>query len=1094
MVLALSATAVAARAADDSRVTFGVGYSAWQESYIETALNQTYPARYYDRDDDMPLDPGELRKRDEVCVGDIRDMSAEQLARCAVRKKYDVPSGDALPGAVLIRVDPAADDVVFEVPGPASEENEKEWTAFVISTMGSVGKPIVQGLCMAWRAQRGANVADPPQVAGCAGVSELVANFVSRGAENLRDGEFRDPHAWGADLLAAVVAGGLAWLWEYKLVGVVQNDGRAFFQAVIAAPIQQMAQGVGRACPGCKKYFGSVYHVFYDAIFQQLPLTGSPTGSPTPTPRGLSALRVMPLGDSITYGVGVQDPEGTGYRARLWNGLADEAVLDFVGSQSSGTLPDKNHEGHPYWRIDQIGQLVECAIPRHRPNVVLLHIGTNDMSYNVDVAGAPARLDALISKIVRLAPETTVLVAQLVPAYNQGTNNQVQAYNAAIPGIVARHRAAGERVRVVDMSAVTRADLTDSVHPNAEGYRKMADAFLGAVKAARTEGIIVDPVAGDAGACTPTTGKAPDSLSDDSTASGTGWRWQGLVAPGVGATRDRVHFADVDGDGLDDYLVLDDQAKVKAWTNAHTLGDGYGWRYRGVVATGVGAVPENVRFADVDGDTLDDYLVLDGTGRVSAWINEYTPAGNFGWSYAGVIATGVGATREQVRFADLSGDGKDDYLVVDDQGRVTAYANEYHGGGTYGWSWMGQVASGVGATRDRVRFADVNGDARDDYLVVHDEAHVNVWLNTVPRVVVQAPGGRPPTIEWQNHGRTLTARGANRDQVRFADVNGDGKEDYLLVDSAGRAAAALNDQYGRPQAWDWQGVVGQNPDTSTSNGMVDLTGDGRADWIAVRSDGTVAAWINRQSQGGGYGWDYAGRITTGVTPGRERVRFADVDGDGKDDYLVLDDNGATRAWINKYAPSSGFGWDYAGVIAPGAGAPKEQVRFADLDGDRKDDYVVLDGDGALKVWLNRRTTGYGWDYAGRIGPGLHTARDEIHLADLNGDFRADYLLVDSAGRVWAWLNHYRDGRFGWWFDGLVASGVGASGSQVRFADLNGDRRADYLVESPNGQIRAWTFHGYVVAQDAPMPEAPTTPDVDVDLDPCALVVANRLPC
>ncbi|ABW15785.1 hypothetical protein Franean1_6448 [Parafrankia sp. EAN1pec] len=61
------------------------------------------------------------------------------------------------------------------------------------------------------------------------------------------------------------------------------------------------------------------------------------------------ALRVLPLGDSITYGVGT--PDNSSYRARLWDLLDDDADdLDFVGSQDTGTLPDTDNEGHP--RLD----------------------------------------------------------------------------------------------------------------------------------------------------------------------------------------------------------------------------------------------------------------------------------------------------------------------------------------------------------------------------------------------------------------------------------------------------------------------------------------------------------------------------------------------------------------------------------------------------------------------------------------------------------------------------------------------------------------------------------------------------------------------
>nr|WTA65562.1 FG-GAP-like repeat-containing protein [Micromonospora sp. NBC_00855] len=1091
VLVSVGLVATPAGAADAYTQVYEFSYPANEEPLIEEGLNENYDAQYYDSDQGFLIEHNDdLFKRGVLCEGDIKQLSAEELGECLVRKVYDVPTSNDAPDDFRIELRPGENRVAVTIhDDKPPSANGETWAHFGFTAGITVATLLIRSACLSGALNRQVDAGNTVMKGLCVGIAEFLSNFLLKAVQSHYDGTLGDGHTWGANTLAAAVAGKFAFLWEHPLQGAIVRDGGTFWTNV-ANVLNAVWAGLSRACVVCGGVFGAAYQGLSAAIS---------TTFRAILPRGETALRVMPLGDSITYGVGVSDPEGTGYRARLWSGLSDAPVLDFVGSMNSGTLPDRNHEGHPWWRIADIDRQVDCVIPRYRPNVVLLHIGTNDMQFNDAVDDAPARLEGLIGKIVRLAPETTVLVAKLVPAFNTGANNNVQRYNAAIPGVVDRFRAAGKRVRLVDMGAVTRADLTDTVHPNAEGYRKMADAFLGAVRSARAENLIEDPVGASPVACGGEVSKVPDSVSGDTSAQGEGWRWQGVVASGVGANRDRVQFADVDGDGLDDYLVLDDQARVKAWTNAHTLGGGFGWRGRDTIATGVGAVPENVRFADVDGDGLDDYLVVDGTGRVSAWINQFTPGTGFGWDYAGVIATGVGATRDQIRFADFTGDGLDDYLVVDGSGRITAYSNEFHPGGAYGWSSLGLVAAGVGAARDRVRFADLNGDARDDYLVVHDEGHVKVWLNTVPRFVVQAPGHPTPRIEWQNHGQTLTATAANRDQVRFADLNGDGKDDYLLVDSTGKAVGALNDRYGQPDTWDWQGVVGQNPNADTTSGMVDLTGDGRADWVAIRADGTVAAWTNRLTQGGGYGWDYAGQITAGVTPGRERVRFADVDGDGKDDYLVIDDVGGVKAWINNYAPDRGFVWDYAGVIAAGVGAAKERVRFADMNGDRKDDYVVVDDAGEVRAWLNKRSTsGYGWDYVGQISPGVGAARDQVHLTDLNGDLRADYLVVDAAGRVYVWINAYKESRFGWRFDGLVASGVGVSGGRVRFADLNGDRRADYLIEDPGGQIRAWTFNGYYVIQkapDEPMSGTPTTSDVDIDLDPCVLVLnLNRGPC
>jgi len=132
---------------------------------------------------------------------------------------------------------------------------------------------------------------------------------------------------------------------------------------------------------------------------------------------------------------------------------------------------------HSGWVIDQLTGLVKTSLPSYRPNVVTLHIGTNDMNNNVAVIGAPVRLAGLIDQILAAAPDATVLVATLVPASNPDTEARIAEFNQDIPGVVDKRRSAGKHVRLVDMSAVTTADLADGLHPNDSGYRKMADAF-----------------------------------------------------------------------------------------------------------------------------------------------------------------------------------------------------------------------------------------------------------------------------------------------------------------------------------------------------------------------------------------------------------------------------------------------------------------------------------------------------------------------------------------------------------------------------------------------------------------------------------------
>jgi lysophospholipase L1-like esterase len=420
-------------------------------------------------------------------------------------------------------------------------------------------------------------------------------------------------------------------------------------------------------------------------------------------------LRLMPVGDSITWGVGSSN--GSGYRGPLWNDLVAHGYgtgLDFVGSQYGGSMPDPDNEGHSGWRIEQIAGIITPLLQQYRPNVVTLHLGTNDMNQNYQVATAPDRLGSLIDQILAAAPDASVEVATLVPAMDPTVQSRVTQFNAQIPGLVQARRNAGKHVRLVSMSAVTSADLADGLHPNDTGYQKMADAWDAAIRQSIADGWIQDPV-GVPG-CT-TVGA---------------WADRGQVAGGVGSTLAHVQFADVNGDRKDDYLVVADNGAVTEWQNNGGDGAG-GWTGKGQIATGAGANLAHIRFADINADGRDDFLVVADNGAVTEWQNNGGD-GSGGWIGMGQIATGVGSDLTHLRFADVNGDGRDDYLVVADNGAVRAWLNN-GGDGAGGWSDRGQIAAGVGSDLTHLRFADINGDGRDDYLIVSDTSAVHEWQN-----------------------------------------------------------------------------------------------------------------------------------------------------------------------------------------------------------------------------------------------------------------------------------------------------------------------------------------------------------------------------
>ena len=207
-------------------------------------------------------------------------------------------------------------------------------------------------------------------------------------------------------------------------------------------------------------------------------------------------VNIMPLGDSITEGFRVIDPDGTsgGYRSSLYNDL--QFNFHLVGSLSSGPagLTEPAHEGHAGDRIDEIQAGIDGWIAANPPDAVLLHIGTNDIMQDLD-DGMEDRLYDLIQTIFNDAPGVTVFVAKIIPmSYDQALNPRVDAYNANLEQVVANFQDDGQNIILVDMNtgfdrSQTSRDLShDLCHPSLIGYQKLGVRWANALNRAATQG------------------------------------------------------------------------------------------------------------------------------------------------------------------------------------------------------------------------------------------------------------------------------------------------------------------------------------------------------------------------------------------------------------------------------------------------------------------------------------------------------------------------------------------------------------------------------------------------------------------------------
>lgn len=149
------------------------------------------------------------------------------------------------------------------------------------------------------------------------------------------------------------------------------------------------------------------------------------------------------------------------------------------------------------------------------------------------------------------------------------------------------------------------------------------------------------------------------------------------------------------------------------------------------------------------------------------------------------------------------------------------------------------------------------------------------------------------------------------------------------------------------------------------------------------------------------------------------VNSGDLDGDGFADYIwLVPTNGALVAWQNLGGTGAYAPWNNAGIIAEGTGTAYG-VTFADLNGDKKVDYIVLRDDGTIQAFLNYGQIGSGefwWPelQQPKFAPGGTTAHNVL-FADLNGDGRKDLLIIRDGGKTDGYIQtgNLLDDSFAW---------------------------------------------------------------------------------
>ncbi|MBQ9898328.1 MAG: carbohydrate binding domain-containing protein [Ruminococcus sp.] len=207
-------------------------------------------------------------------------------------------------------------------------------------------------------------------------------------------------------------------------------------------------------------------------------------------------VRIMPIGDSITFGYG----ETGGYRKYLDYALKEKGIeFDMVGPEGkdsesfvyNGTTCqyDGNHAGYsgftikqqypiPSWGENGLLEKLQSkdAVKNAQPDIVLLIIGTNDMTANRDLSACEEDLHTLVDYILGDMPEGGVIFMGSIPEFTAygGNSTRVGNYNQTVQKVAESY---GDNVQFADvhgcLNGMADIDTADNLHPNGGGYEKM---------------------------------------------------------------------------------------------------------------------------------------------------------------------------------------------------------------------------------------------------------------------------------------------------------------------------------------------------------------------------------------------------------------------------------------------------------------------------------------------------------------------------------------------------------------------------------------------------------------------------------------------
>ena len=347
-----------------------------------------------------------------------------------------------------------------------------------------------------------------------------------------------------------------------------------------------------------------------------------------------------------------------------------------------------------------------------------------------------------------------------------------------------------------------------------------------------------------------------------------------------------------------------------------------------------GTNPVGSALADLDGDGKMDIVVTNGSSNTISVYRNISVAGSItSGSFAAKVDFATGTVPNIIVVGDLDGDGKLDLAVSNNSAStISIFRNTSTSGSITTSSFAAKVDFSVGSNPRGIALNDIDGDGKLDIAVA------NKTGNTVSVLYNTSTSG---SITSGSFAAQITFSSSSPNEIVFSDLDGDGKAEMLVANGASNITSVYLNTASRGSITSSSFATAATYTTgSFAEGAAtgDIDGDGKQDMVIVNSSSNTVSLFRNTSTLGSLGFAAKVDFTTGTTP--SSVKLGDIDGDNKVDLIIPNNSSSTISVFRNTATSGTISsGSLAAKVDFSVGSYPALVSVGDIDGDGRMDMV-----------------------------------------------------------------------------------------------------------------------------------------------------------